>query len=152
MCPLILTDQTSIPLARVTAPEAPESSCKKSVLARRRLSYEHTESIHACEDTGNTERESMLDASRKRKLEEPINFEVPIDCQTECGPVQDEVRACNEDTIKEKSTHVKEDEPSPKVPPKKGIHESENQILLHNEAPNAAVDNIDEVKLCIKLA
>lgn len=151
MCPLILTDRTSIPLAHVTAPDAPESSCKKSV-TRRRLSYEHTESIHACEDTGNTDRENILDASRKRKLEEPINFEVPSDCQTESGPVQDEVRECNEDTIKEKSTHVKGDEPNPKVPAKKGIHESENQILLHNEAPNAAVDNIDEVKLCVKFA
>ena len=145
MCPLILTDQTSIPLARGTAPEAPESSCEESVKARRRLSYELSESIHACKDTGSTERESILDASRKRKLEEPIDPEVPVDCQTESWPVQDEVCACNEDTIKEKSTQVKGDEPSSKAPPKNGLHESENQIPLHIEALNAAVDNIDEV-------
>lgn len=144
MCPLILTDQMSIPLARGTAPEAPESSCEESFKARRRLSYEHSESIHACKDTGSTERESILDASRKRKLEEPIDSEVSVDCQKE-RPVQDEVCACNEDTIKEKSTQVKGDEPSSKAPPKNGLHESENQIPLHIEALNAAVDNIDEV-------
>ncbi|CAD6260455.1 unnamed protein product [Miscanthus lutarioriparius] len=136
--------QTTTPLAHGTAPEAPESSCEESVKARRRLSYEHSESIHACKDTGSTERESILDASRKRKLEEPIDPEVPVDCQTESWPVQDEVCACNEDTIKEKSTQVKGDEPSSKAPPKNGLHESENQIPLHIEALNAAVDNIDE--------
>lgn len=145
MRPLILTDQSSTPLARVTAPEAPESSFKESVKARRRLSYEHSESIHACKDTESTERESILDASRKRKLEEPIDSELLVDCQTESWPVQDEVRACNEDTIKEKSTQVKGDEPSSKVPPKNGLHESENQIPLHIETLNAAVDNTDEV-------
>ncbi|KAG0526397.1 hypothetical protein BDA96_06G142400 [Sorghum bicolor] len=135
--------QTSIPLARGTAPEAPESSCEESVKARRRLSYEQSESIHACKDTGSTERESILDALRKRKLEEPIDSGVPVDCQI-TWPVQDEVCACNEDTRKEKSAQVRGDEPSSKVPSKDGLHESENQIPLHIEAPNAAVDSIDE--------
>lgn len=145
MCPLILTDQTSTPLAHGTAPEPPEDSCEGSVKARRRLSYEHSESINACKDTGSIERENILDASRKRKLEEPIDSEVPVDCQTESWPVQNEVCACNEDTIKEKSTQVSGDEPSSKVAPKNGLHESESQIPLHAEALNAAVDNIDEV-------
>lgn len=145
VCPLILTDQTSIPLARVTAPEAPKSSYEESVKVRRRLSYEQSESIHVCKDTGSTERENTLDTSRKRKLKEPIDSEVRVDCQTESWPVQDEVCTCNEDTIKEKSAQVKADEPSSKVPLKNGLHESENQILLHTEVLNAAVDNIDEV-------
>ncbi|AQK44413.1 sister chromatid cohesion 1 protein 2 [Zea mays] len=136
--------QTSIPLARVTAPEAPKSSYEESVKARRRLSYEQSESIHVCKDTGSTERENTLDTSRKRKLKEPIDSEVRVDCQTESWPVQDEVCTCNEDTIKEKSAQVKADEPSSKVPLKNGLHESENQILLHTEVLNAAVDNIDE--------
>lgn len=145
-----MTDQTSIPLARGTAPEAPESSCEESVKARRRLSYEQSESIHACKDTGSTERESILDALRKSKLEEPIDSGVPVDCQI-TWPVQDEVCACNEDTRKEKSAQVRGDEPSSKVPSKDGLHESENQIPLHIEALNAAVDSIDEVSYASNL-
>ncbi|WVZ86199.1 hypothetical protein U9M48_033023 [Paspalum notatum var. saurae] len=139
-------DQTSTPLGCITAPEAPENSCEESVTARRRLSYEHSESIHACKHTGSTERENILDTPRKRKLDEQIDFEVPVGCHThtEGGPIQDDVLECNEDTATEKSTRVKGDEPSSKVPPKKGFHESQNQIPLHDEALNYALDNIDE--------
>jgi cohesin complex subunit SCC1 len=221
VCPLILTDKTSISLARVSAPEAPENSCEESIRARRRLSYEHTESFHSCKDTGSTERETILDASRRRKLDEWTDIEAPVGCHTESRPVQDGVCECDEDTAKEKGTQVegdepsseippkkglresesrpvqdgvcecnealndqtdfeayvscrtesepvqggvcechedtaeekgtqiKGDEPSSEIPPKKGLHESENQILLHNEALNAALDNIDEVSYCM---
>ncbi|RCV34253.1 hypothetical protein SETIT_7G146400v2 [Setaria italica] len=136
--------KTSTPLACVAAPEAPESLWEGSVKARRRLSYEHTESVHSCKDTGSTERESILDASRKRKLDEGTDFEASVGCHTENGPVQDGVCECNEDTAKEKGPRVEGDEPSSEILPKKGLHESENQISLHNEALNAALDNIDE--------
>ena len=119
------------------------------------FSYERSDSIHACKHTGSTERESVLDTSWKRKLDEQIDFDVPVGCHThtESGPVQDDVYECNEDTTTEKGTRVKGDEPSSKVPPKKRFHESQNQIPLHNEALNDALDNIDEVSCCsIKLA
>ncbi|KAJ1271634.1 hypothetical protein BS78_06G142100 [Paspalum vaginatum] len=143
---LLIPYQTSTPLGCITAPEAPENSCEESVTARRRLSYEHSDSIHACKHTGSTERESVLDTSRKRKLDEQIDFEVPVGCHThtESGPVQDDIYECNEDTTTEKGTRVKGDEPSSKVPSKKGFHESQNQIPLLNEALNDALDNIDE--------
>ncbi|CAO2035557.1 unnamed protein product [Urochloa humidicola] len=136
--------KTSTPLARVTAPEAPESLREESVKARRRLSYEHTESVHYCQGTGSAERESIQDASTKRKLDEGTDFEAPVGCHTESGPVPDAVCECNEDTVKEKDTQVAGDEPSSEVPPKKGLHESENQIAVHHEALNAVLDNIDE--------
>ncbi|CAL5068593.1 unnamed protein product [Urochloa decumbens] len=136
--------KTSTPLARVTAPEAPESLCEESVKARRRLSYEQTESVHSCQGTGSTERESIQDASTKRKLDEGTDFEAPVGCHTESGPVQVAVCECNDDTAKEKDTQVEGDEPSSEIPPKKGLHESENQIPLHHEALNAVLDNIDE--------
>ena len=139
-CPLILTDKTSISLTCVSAPEAPENSCEESVRARRHLSYKHTESVHSCKDTGSTERETILDASRRRKLDEWTNIEAPVGCHTESGPVQDEVCECDEDTDKEKGTQVEGDEPSSEIPPKEGLHESENEIPLHNEALNDQTD------------
>ncbi|KAF8703532.1 hypothetical protein HU200_032345 [Digitaria exilis] len=142
MDPLI-TYKSTTPLARVTAPSAPESSWEESVKARRCLSYEHTESVHSCKDTETAERESILDARRKKTLDVGTDFGAPIDCHTESGSVQDVVCEYNEDTDKENGSQVKGDEPSSEIPPKKGLHESENQIPLHNEAVNAALD-IDE--------
>lgn len=140
-----MTDKTSTPLTRVTAPSAPGSSWEESVKARRHLSYEHTESVHSCKDTEAAERESILYAPRKRNLDGGTDFEAPIDCHKENGLLQDGLCE-NEDTDKENGTQVKGDEPSSEIPPKKGLYESENQILLHNEAMDAALDNIDEVK------
>jgi cohesin complex subunit SCC1 len=150
VCAFVLTDKTSTPLACVAAPKAPESLWEESVNARRRLSYEHAESVHCCKDTGSTERESILDASRKRKLDEGIDFEASVGCHThtENGPVQDGFCECNEGTAKEKGPQVEGDEPSSEIPSTKGLHESENRILLHNEAPKAALDNLDEVIFC----
>ncbi|CAN6276117.1 unnamed protein product [Urochloa humidicola] len=136
--------KTLTPPAHVTAPEAPESLREESVKARRRLSYEHNESVHSCQGTGSTEWEGIQDASTKRKLDEGTDFEAPVGCHTESGPVQYAVCECNEDTMKEKDTRVEGDEPSSDIPPKKGLHESENQIPLHHEALNAVLDTIDE--------
>ena len=138
--PLILTDKTSISLARVSAPEAPENSCEESVRARRRLSYEHTESVYSCKDTGSTKRETILDASKRRKLDERTDIDTPVGCHTENGPDQDGVCECDEDTAKEKGTQVDGDEPSSEIPPKKGLRESENEIPLHNGALNDQTD------------
>ncbi|PUZ47748.1 hypothetical protein GQ55_7G191000 [Panicum hallii var. hallii] len=137
--------KTSISLARVSAPEAPENSCEESIRARRRLSYEHTESVHSCKDTGSTERETILDASRRRKLDEWTDIEAPVGCHTESRPVQDGVCECDEDTAKEKGTQVEGDEPSSEIPPKKGLRESESRPVQDgvcgcNEALNDQTD------------
>ncbi|OEL30918.1 hypothetical protein BAE44_0008066 [Dichanthelium oligosanthes] len=140
VCPLILKEKTSTPLARVSAPEEPESSWEESARARRRLSYENTEFVYSCKDTGSTERESTVNVSRKGKLDERTDFEAPVGCHTESGPVQDGVCECHEDTAKEKGTQFKGDESSSEIPTKKGLQESENQIPLHNEAVNERPD------------
>jgi len=132
--------KTSISLARVSAPEAPENSCEESVRARRRLSYEHTESVYSCKDTGSTKRETILDASKRRKLDERTDIDTPVGCHTENGPDQDGVCECDEDTAKEKGTQVDGDEPSSEIPPKKGLRKSENEIPLHNGALNDQTD------------
>ncbi|XP_062226005.1 sister chromatid cohesion 1 protein 2-like [Phragmites australis] len=136
--------QTSVHLAHITAPEAPESSRGESVKARKCLSYKRSESSHSCKDAGNTERESILDEPRKRELDEPTDFESPAGCYTEKRHLQDDVCECHDAMTKENDTQVKGDEPSSVVPSKKGPHESENHIPLHNEALYAALDNIDE--------
>jgi hypothetical protein len=76
------------------------------------------------------------------------DIEAPVTESAQSGHFQDDVRGCNDDTVKEKDIQIEADEPVSIILSDKGLHESENHSSLHNDASYAALDNINEVINC----
>ncbi|TVU15462.1 hypothetical protein EJB05_38983 [Eragrostis curvula] len=131
-------------LASITTVEAPESSCGEPVKARRRLSYKFSESSRSCMDAGATERETLPDEPRIRKLGEPINFESTVGCYTESGYFQDDACGRNDDIAKEKGIPVNRDESSSVVPPDDTA--KEKGIPVNRDESSSVVPSDDTAK------